>query len=81
MFVEIMIVCSTIVFIAFCSYFKYPVFLKRFSATLLTVGLIALGITFEEEPTDTQQVGYFLIVIAGGLVSAAAAVFVKASDT
>ncbi|MGI2184771.1 hypothetical protein ACRN9F_21400 [Shewanella oncorhynchi] len=47
----------------------------------MTVGLIALGITFEEEPTDTQQVGYFLIVIAGGLVSAAAAVFVKASDT
>lgn len=79
MIVEFMIVCCTIIIIAICSYFKHPLFLKQFSAMLVVGGLIALGISFSEQPRDTEQIGYLFIVIGAGLVSAGATIFVKAS--
>ncbi|MDF4421598.1 hypothetical protein [Vibrio parahaemolyticus] len=79
MIVELMILCCTIIIIAICAYFKHPLFLKQFSAMLVVGGLIALGISFSEQPRDTEQIGYLFIVIGAGLVSAVAAMFVKAS--
>jgi hypothetical protein len=74
-----MIVCCTIVIIAICAYFKHPFFLKQFSAMLVVGGLIALGISFPEQPRDTEQISYLFIVIGAGLVSAVATMFVQAS--
>ncbi|EPR7484058.1 TPA: hypothetical protein ACGSTL_001365 [Vibrio parahaemolyticus] len=78
MIVELMIVCITMGIIAICAFFKYPNFLKQFAGMLIVGGVITLGIAISKDPKDTEQIGYLVIVIGAGIVSALAAMVIKA---